>query len=563
MHDFMQHWSLAPRFHAAGRSAFEAIPVSSDACYSNAVDSLQLHCGKRLDEDTRSRLAIHLTNCHLSASNLSTYACPSSTPVAECTRPMVDSPSSIAFNVYTSFVTHADSLCFFLRSSAFEQRAETAVSTLYTSSRDATAKLAAISEHASSVHKATAAIRDGQLEVAASTAALLTGQRLASSELHLLQTRQAASFISAEEHIGQLASASGEAIGDLLRHGEDIRLKTEAVEQLLDKVLYIARYTASELSGLATLALYTVVVLLAIAATARFSPLAAARLPCLGVVVGTAGLERLLTRIVSGVLAQEAEVCWQWRWRLRRLAGCVVFAIMLSVLLSPRPARRTPDVALRRRATAKNTISAALRARQRRQQAHQPSTPLPSSPQDKCAEVSESAPSEIADAPPKGEVGETAQEPFRAEPSPHETLPLPLPPPVLCVSKLEAIGPVDGGLSAPMSLDLMIPPPPSPIGLIRESPIGESPIRESLGAKTTRSGRLSLAPQAYWAGQCIERLSDGSYAQLSDGSPRRRGRTQGGAAMGDHADLGCIDVCRAPARRRLSASSRARVAGCS
>ena len=38
---------------------------------------------------------------------------------AACTRPMVDSPSALAFKAFTTFSTHADSLCFFLQAEAF------------------------------------------------------------------------------------------------------------------------------------------------------------------------------------------------------------------------------------------------------------------------------------------------------------------------------------------------------------------------------------------------------------------------------------------------------------
>ena len=31
--------------------------------------------------------------------------------VAECTRPMVDSPSGLAYSAYTTFYTHAESMC--------------------------------------------------------------------------------------------------------------------------------------------------------------------------------------------------------------------------------------------------------------------------------------------------------------------------------------------------------------------------------------------------------------------------------------------------------------------
>ena len=46
--------------------------------------------------------------------------------VEACTRPMVDSTNSIAYNTYIHFFTHAESMCFYLQSSAFQAATEQA-----------------------------------------------------------------------------------------------------------------------------------------------------------------------------------------------------------------------------------------------------------------------------------------------------------------------------------------------------------------------------------------------------------------------------------------------------
>ena len=61
------------------------------------------------------------------------------------------------------------------------------------------------------------------------------------------------------------------------------------------------------------------------------------------------------------------------------------------------------------------------------------------------------------------------------------------------------------------------------------------------GGSLTRSGRLSISPQAYWAGCGVEREADGSYARRSDGGARL---TSGGST-----DFACIDF-RSAARRK-------------
>ena len=118
----------------------------SRGCWAAAVDSLKAGC-KSMDDFARSRLAVQVrrrsaradrrarararvsarrapahsprprrarsqfTNCHLEKSGLATYACTPAMSVAECTRPMVDSPSGLAYGAYTTFYTHAESMC--------------------------------------------------------------------------------------------------------------------------------------------------------------------------------------------------------------------------------------------------------------------------------------------------------------------------------------------------------------------------------------------------------------------------------------------------------------------
>jgi hypothetical protein len=47
----------------------------------------------------RSKLAIDLTNCHLSKSGMPDFKCTKEMTIEECTKPML--PNPIAFNTYT------------------------------------------------------------------------------------------------------------------------------------------------------------------------------------------------------------------------------------------------------------------------------------------------------------------------------------------------------------------------------------------------------------------------------------------------------------------------------
>ena len=125
----------------AGKEQLERLELdpNSQGCWAKAVDDLKEGC-RSMDDVQRSRLAVQVaalphtvqtplplpsmtaadallpavaqfTNCHLEKSAMTTYACTSAMSVAECTRPMVDSPSGLAYSAYTTFYTHAESMC--------------------------------------------------------------------------------------------------------------------------------------------------------------------------------------------------------------------------------------------------------------------------------------------------------------------------------------------------------------------------------------------------------------------------------------------------------------------
>jgi hypothetical protein len=71
-------------------------------------------------------LRTQFTNCHLEKSELETYPCTEEMSLAACTRPMADSTNGIAYVAYTHFFTHAESMCFYLQSAAFQAATEQA-----------------------------------------------------------------------------------------------------------------------------------------------------------------------------------------------------------------------------------------------------------------------------------------------------------------------------------------------------------------------------------------------------------------------------------------------------
>ena len=577
-------WSTLPRIHAEGRALLEGLGTGS--CYTDAVSDLKQRCGDRFDEETRSRLAVRLTNCHLAASNLTTYPCDDSKLIAECTRPMVESPSAIAYKVYTTFVAHADSLCFFLSSEAFERRAEAAVNSLYNSARDATDHLRALGVQASGLVEVTGSVREGQQAAVEASAALLAGQRAAGSELQSLQHRQAAAFATAEARIASIASASRATLDDLQRDAASISSKTAAVEVVLDRVLDLQRMLLGEVSGITTVALYAFALLLLLALTTPISPLAQARLPCLGLLLLSGVSERFAMRLLVRLSAltsddaAAADASWIWRWRIRRVAGCLMLYAALRVLLfTPRRrprARHTGSPAARALSRARHpaaSLPAAVRARQRQWRpildARQPIDPAPveqDGPSRLVAQLAAEAEGDVATEVVAEVVAEMVAE---LESEVTEEGDDEVGQGVDYVADEGTIG-TDGDAisntggenieeqnlseSATDSFDdahdpgapspTLMPTPPS-------TPPPPSPSLSSVDSKpsprclSTRSGRLSLPPQAYWAGEGVLRQADGSYAREIDGTARltrgttdytcvenrsRRGRAQGASA---------------------------------
>ena len=185
---------------AVGKAEVEKILAESThggSCWSKAVSDLTAGC-RDMDDDQRSRLAVQFANCHLGKSGLATYGCTPEMSIEACTKPMVDSPAALAFQTYTSFLTHSDSMCFYLQSAAFQRSTEAAVDALHSSARGTAVQLASLQEQAGQVVGTTASILREQEAAAEAAQALLDGQARAAEELEALQEAQAASrFIKA------------------------------------------------------------------------------------------------------------------------------------------------------------------------------------------------------------------------------------------------------------------------------------------------------------------------------------------------------------------------------
>ena len=179
------------------------------SCWAAAVGKLESGCAQvAKDDDAQSRLAVEFTNCHLAKSGLPTYDCTAQMTLQECTRPMVDSASGLAYSTYTLFYTHTESICFYMQSQAFQASTEAAVNALHTASRDAASRLQGLQQQAAEIGGRATEILSEQTAAAAAQQALLQGQRQAREELSGLQQAQEASFAQAESALGALGAQS-------------------------------------------------------------------------------------------------------------------------------------------------------------------------------------------------------------------------------------------------------------------------------------------------------------------------------------------------------------------
>ncbi|XP_693095.5 uncharacterized protein [Danio rerio] len=107
------------------------------ACWSRALEKIQTSC-KEFSDDVQSKIALSFTHCHLQRSGRSFPECTEDSDVKTCTQDM----DPVAFNTYTEFFTHAHSICHYLQSERWQQRAQSTIHRLTESSAGVAEQLA-------------------------------------------------------------------------------------------------------------------------------------------------------------------------------------------------------------------------------------------------------------------------------------------------------------------------------------------------------------------------------------------------------------------------------------
>ncbi|TRY93494.1 hypothetical protein DNTS_011706 [Danionella cerebrum] len=127
------------------------------ACWSRALEKIQTNC-KEFSDDTQSKIALAFTHCHLLRSGRSFPECAEDSDVKTCTQDM----DPVAFNAYTEFFTHAHSICHYLQSERWQNRAENTIHRLTESSAGVAEQLASTQQLAEDLIEAQSAALKSQ-----------------------------------------------------------------------------------------------------------------------------------------------------------------------------------------------------------------------------------------------------------------------------------------------------------------------------------------------------------------------------------------------------------------
>jgi len=223
---------------AQGKTALDRIsrdmetskPVHS-LCWRQAVENLVGGC-KSMDDSKRSKFAMQLSNCHLERSGLPVPPCTADMELVECTRPILNNP--IAFNAYTEFLLHSESICYFIQSIYFQEKTEKTISSLAFAASATLESMEGLEHLSNSMHLILADSVQVQSELFSSQNALReTMSNLRQDQLenmHLLQL-----------HLGQLHQLSGniqEGVEETIQSQQAFRERQEALleqQQLMQR----------------------------------------------------------------------------------------------------------------------------------------------------------------------------------------------------------------------------------------------------------------------------------------------------------------------------------------
>ncbi|XP_050783262.1 uncharacterized protein LOC127036410 isoform X1 [Gopherus flavomarginatus] len=275
------------------------------ACWAGALGRLDAGC-RQLGEEQQSRIALAFAHCHLQRSGRPFPRCEAGSSVRACTQHM----DPVAFGVYTEFFTHAHSICYLLRSEAWQQRAESTVHRLVASSEGVAERLEETNQLAEQAARAQEATLRSQEEI------------LRHGEL-LRQTLQDSSR-GVQEAFQDMQEAAGRQ-----------RL---AFAEIMNHLSFLHRFLVGESQALGSFLYHLLTGSTALLLTCS-QRTAGARLILLGLVGGNVYLERVVSGLVlenTEAGSDPTEALASWVGLCRRLCAGAGLAVLAYCVLTYR-----------------------------------------------------------------------------------------------------------------------------------------------------------------------------------------------------------------------------------
>ncbi|XP_033824737.1 uncharacterized protein LOC117372988 [Periophthalmus magnuspinnatus] len=129
-------------------------------CWTRALEQLDTRC-RDMTSESQSRMALKFTHCHLLSSGRDFPDCPEGSEVSRCTAHM----DVVAFNTYTEFFTHTHSMCHFLQSEVWQNKAENTMHRLTESSLGVAEQLESTRQMAEDLIEAQSVALQAQQEI--------------------------------------------------------------------------------------------------------------------------------------------------------------------------------------------------------------------------------------------------------------------------------------------------------------------------------------------------------------------------------------------------------------
>jgi hypothetical protein len=149
-HNWIHFTTQSKQLYENGKQLFEVMSNQKEIygiCWQKAIEMLDTNC-KRINDEIQSRLALAFTNCFLHKSGQNTYPCDSSLTIKDCIKHMNDR----AFNTYTEFFTHTQSVCFYLSTELWQKNTETTIDKLSITSSKVSDRLEDASQQLKQLH---------------------------------------------------------------------------------------------------------------------------------------------------------------------------------------------------------------------------------------------------------------------------------------------------------------------------------------------------------------------------------------------------------------------------